>query len=417
MHEHGLIVHYAEIATKGKNRSRFVQQLADNLDRRLCSLGAGRTQTLSGRLWVPLPKETKETKAEEALHRRLQTVYGVCTYSFAIACPLNMQSMQEVALGLAKQSTFETFRITSRRVFKNQPYSSMQVDMDLGAHVLENCSNTKVKLRNPDLEIFVEMMPNRAFVYAEKHPGLSGLPVGVTGRVACLLSGGIDSPVAAARMQQRGCRVVFVHFHSQPFLNRVSQEKAEALANHLAEYQGSAMLYLVPLGELQRDIVTCVPAPMRMILYRRFMLRLAENIAVQEHAKVLVTGESLGQVASQTLSNLVAIDACVSLPIMRPLIGFDKAEIVAAAKKLGTYETSIQPDQDCCQFFVPKNPETHARKNDVEMFEARLAIDALCNDALSRTEKKSLTATFISESIKNNACSNKNAYHATEAIL
>jgi thiamine biosynthesis protein ThiI len=211
------------------------------------------------------------------------------------------------------------------------------------------------------------------------------MPTGVSGRVACLLSGGIDSPVAAYRLAKRGCSVVPIHFHSYPFVTRASQEKVREIAGVLSTYQMRTNLRLVPFGELQRQIVLSVPAPMRVVIYRRFMLRIAERLARDARAKALVTGEAIGQVASQTLENLTVIAAATTMPVLRPLIGMDKEEIIAEAIKIGTYEISIIPDQDCCQLFTPRSPETHARMWQVVKAESGLPVDEMVKAAVDAT--------------------------------
>jgi thiamine biosynthesis protein ThiI len=227
------------------------------------------------------------------------------------------------------------------------------------------------------LTIDVEALTAQAFSSFGKAPGAGGLPTGVSGRVVCLLSGGIDSPVAAWRMMRRGCRVVFVHFHSYPILSRASQEKARELAALLAAYQLRSRLVLVPFGEIQQRVVLTVAPPLRVVVYRRLMMRIAEAIAGDQKARALVTGEVVGQVASQTLENMQHINSVVRLPVLRPLIGMDKEEITAAAQRLGTYPISIIPDQDCCTLFTPRHPATRARERDVERAEASLPIDEI----------------------------------------
>ncbi|MFQ5896523.1 MAG: tRNA sulfurtransferase, partial [Nitrospinota bacterium] len=225
-----------------------------------------------------------------------------------------------------------------------------------------------------------------ALLYTEKLPGPGGLPVGVSGRVVCLMSGGIDSPVAAYRMMKRGCQAVLVHFHSVPYLSRASVEKASELAALLNRYQGRTALYLVPLGELQREVVLATPPPPRVVLYRRFMARIGEAIAARERAGAIVTGESLGQVASQTLSNLATIEGAVELPILRPLIGMDKLEIIRQAEAVGTYEVSIEPDQDCCTLFTPKHPAVRTTPEELRALEERLDVEGMVERALAGAE-------------------------------
>ena len=233
----------------------------------------------------------------------------------------------------------------------------------------------KVSLDTPELPIDVYIVEDAAYVAFRRDAGPGGMPHGTAGPVGCLLSGGIDSPVAAYRMIRRGCAPIFVHFHSAPFTDEASQEKVIDLARHLMRYKRAAPLYLVPFAELQRRIVAETKPAYRVILYRRFMMRCAERIAISHGARALVTGEALGQVASQTLENLATIDDVTTIPVLRPLIGFDKLEIVREAERIGTFETSIEPHDDCCSFLMPQNPATHTRPSDLEKAEADFDID------------------------------------------
>jgi thiamine biosynthesis protein ThiI len=234
--------------------------------------------------------------------------------------------------------------------------------------------------------VAIEILPDGAYLSAGKLAGAGGLPVGVTGRGVVLLSGGIDSPVAAYRMMRRGLRVDFVHFHSYPLVSAASREKACDLAAHLTRYEARSTLMLVPFADVQRAIVARAPRPLRVVLYRRFMLRIASALAAQLGAQALVTGESLGQVASQTLENMTVIERAASLPMFRPLVGMDKNEIINEARRLGTFETSILPDQDCCSLFIPAHPETRARLDQVEAAEALFDVAQMVDDAVRRTE-------------------------------
>jgi len=252
----------------------------------------------------------------------------------------------------------------------------------IGARV-KLASGAKVDLSNPDLTIYIEVLPDEAFIYFEKIQGPGGLPVGVSGTVVCLLSGGIDSPVAAYRMMKRGCRVVFVHFHSQPFADRTSQEKATELARLLTRYQYASRLYVVPFGETQQEVVARTAGRFRVLVYRRLMLRMAEEIARKEGAQALVTGESLGQVSSQTLENIAAIEEAATLPILRPLIGMDKEEITQQARQIGSYEISTIPDQDCCSMFTPRQVVTRATDDEISFTERTLDLKPLVQRALS----------------------------------
>jgi thiamine biosynthesis protein ThiI len=273
-----------------------------------------------------------------------------------------------------------SFRVSARRADKRFPLTSPQIEREVGGRIKE-ARGWHVDLDDPELTITVEVLTNEAFYSFGKEPGAGGLPVGTSGRVACLLSGGIDSPVAAWRLIRRGCRVIFVHFHSYPILSRASQEKARELVQLLTRFQLRSKLLLVPFGEIQRQVVLSVAPPLRVVIYRRLMMRIAEAIARGHRARALVTGEVVGQVASQTIENLTAINDVATLPVLRPLIGMDKEEITAEARRLGTYPISIIPDQDCCTLFTPRHPATKARMADVQRAEAALPIDTIVSTA------------------------------------
>jgi thiamine biosynthesis protein ThiI len=283
-----------------------------------------------------------------------------------------------------------SFRVTVRRADKQFPLPSPQLEREIGGRV-QDARGWPVDLDRPALNIRVEIVPGEVFYSFGNQPGAGGLPMGTAGRVVALLSGGIDSPVAAWRMMRRGCHAALVHFHSYPFLSRTSQDKARQLAEVLTRYQLKTALQLVPFGELQRQVTLSVPGAMRVVIYRRLMLRIAERIAGRIGAKALVTGDVVGQVASQTLDNLAVVGAAVTLPVYRPLIALDKEEIVAAAERLGTYAISIVPDEDCCTLFTPRHPETHASPADVERLEAGLPIAAMVDAAVGQSTIERLT--------------------------
>ncbi len=276
----------------------------------------------------------------------------------------------------------ESFRISVRRADKRFTPPSPEVERILGRRV-QDAKGWRVDLTRPALVIWVEIVPGEAFIHFGKLPGPGGLPLGTSGRVVVLLSGGIDSPVAAWRMMRRGCYSTLVHFHSYPFLSRTSQDKARDLARLLTRFQLRTRLYLVPFGELQRQITLSVPGPLRVVVYRRMMFRIADRVADRVRAQALATGEVIGQVASQTLENMSVISAVARRPILRPLIGLDKEEIVAEAERLGTYPTSIIPDEDCCTLFTPRHPATRARAYEVEQAERTLPIAEMTNAAFA----------------------------------
>jgi thiamine biosynthesis protein ThiI len=275
--------------------------------------------------------------------------------------------------------------VRTKRGYKAFPLTSPEINREVG-HYLQQHFGAAVNLDRPELTVSIEILPHEAFFYFDREAGPGGLPVGVSGTVACLVSGGIDSPVAAYRMLKRGCPAVFLHFHSYPILSRVSQEKVRDLVTLLTRYQFASRLVLIPFAPIQQQIVAEVPAPYRVVLYRRFMVRIAEALAHLTGAQALVTGESVGQVASQTLENLAAIDDVSRLPILRPLIGMDKQEIVGQAIALGTYDISIIPDQDCCTLFVPHNPTVRADSEVIARIEAHLDIRGLIQQGIDNVQ-------------------------------
>jgi thiamine biosynthesis protein ThiI len=312
----------------------------------------------------------------------------VANFSQAISLPRDIETLAAAAVAAARARRFESFRIACKRADKSYPLTSPEVCRQVGAAVVAATGGT-VNLETPDLTIEIEVLGREALLSTGRVAGPGGLPVGSSGHVVALLSGGIDSPVAAARLMRRGCRVTFVHFHGAPYLDGASSAKARELAALLSRQQFRSELHLVPFGALQREIVVQTPRPHRVVLYRRAMIRIAEAIARRLGAEALVTGDSLGQVASQTLQNLVAIDAAASMPVLRPLIGTDKNEIIAEAQALGTYAVSIEPDQDCCQLFVPRHPSTRTPERVAAMLEAAMDLGPMHARVLDETVTES----------------------------
>jgi tRNA uracil 4-sulfurtransferase len=375
-----LIGRYHEIVLKGHNRWRFVDQLKNNLRTIFADYPPGMVRGEGPRIMAELSEQISDATAAG----RAALLFGIQNFSISRALPLDMDALKAEALRIARDSSARSFRISAKRAEKRFALNSMEIDRMVGAEVADTLG-LKVDLENPDLDISIEILPGIAYVSAGKMPGPGGLPVGTTGRGLVLLSGGIDSPVAAWRMMRRGMRVDFVHFHSYPLVSAASREKATELAAHLNRYQARSTLALVPFADIQREIVARAPRPLRVILYRRFMVRIASALALSSGAQVLVTGESLGQVASQTLENIVVIEKATALPILRPLLGMDKNEIVQQARLLGTFEISILPDQDCCSLFIPAHPETHARLEEVDAAEAVFDIERMVRDTVRRT--------------------------------
>jgi len=374
---HSVVVHYQEIALKGNNRPWFIARLARNLRQATADLGVRDVRVLMGRIELMLDGDVSWPGVRE----RLARVFGVANFAKAGRAPLDVETIASAILqDLDGTINPRTFRVSARRADKRFPLTSPQIEREVGGRIKEARGWT-VNLDDPEFTIHVEALTNEAFYYFGKELGAGGMPVGVSGRVACLLSGGIDSPVAAWRLMRRGCRVLLVHFHSYPILSRASQEKARELARLLAQYQFHSRLFLVPFGEIQQQVTLTVPPPLRVVIYRRLMMRIAERIAKDHRAQALVTGEVVGQVASQTLENLASINEVVSMPVLRPLVGMDKDEITAQAQRLGTYPVSIIPDQDCCTLFTPRHPATKARSHDIERAETTLPITEIVERA------------------------------------
>ena len=376
-----VVIHYNEIGLKGRNQPLFLRRLEANLLRATAGTGIRRVDERSGRLVMPLPHDAEWPTIRE----RLRCVFGIANFSLADRSDLDLSALKAAMDRSLEGRAFASFRISTRRAYKQFPLNSEGLNRELGAHVLER-THARVSLEHPEVTIHIEVLPRDIYFAFGREAGPGGLPVGVSGNVVALLSGGIDSPVAAHRLMKRGCRAVFVHFHSHPFQDATSRAKAADLVRCLTRFQFHSRLYLAPFGEVQRQIVAAAPGPLRVVLYRRFMTRIAAEIARREGAKALVTGESLGQVASQTLDNLAVIEEAVEIPILRPLIGSDKEEIVQQARALGSYEISILPDQDCCSLFVPRHPATFSTLEEVRQAESQLPVAALVRTAMEQVE-------------------------------
>lgn len=371
-----VIVHYQEIALKGRNRPWFISRLVRNLRVATSDLDVRAVRALMGRIELELGPDARwdEVKA------RLRCVFGVANFSMAGRAKLDLDAIAEAILSDLGDRSVASFRVSVRRADKRYPLTSPEIEREVGGRI-KQVRGWHVNLSKPALTIHVETLADEAFYYFGKEKGAGGMPTGVSGRVACLLSGGIDSPVAAYRLMRRGCTVVLVHFHAYPIHSLTSQEKVREIAELLTRYQQRSRLYLVPFGDIQRRVVLAVPAALRVVIYRRLMMRIAWALAQQARARALVTGEVIGQVASQTLENLSVTDSVVEAPIFRPLIGMDKDEITEQAERLGTYPISIIPDEDCCQLFTPRNPATKAKPREVEAAERKLPIDDLVAEA------------------------------------
>lgn len=381
-----VIVHYKELSLKGRNRPWFVQMLAQNIKRALAGLHVQSVRSIIGRIEIELSSDpVTAANSREEIRRRLGRVFGIANFSFASRGPHDLDQLAGVILADLGTRQTASFRVSARRADKRFPLISPQIEREVGGRI-KDATGWRVDLENPALTIHIDIMPDGAFYFFGKEPGAGGLPTGTSGRVACLLSGGIDSPVAAYRMMRRGCSVLLIHFHSYPILSRASQEKVREIAALLTRHQLRSRLLLVPFGELQQQVVLSVNPELRVVVYRRLMLRIAERLAKRWQAKMLVTGDVIGQVASQTLENMQTIASATSMTILRPLVGMDKDEIAGEAERIGTFPISIIPDQDCCTLFTPRHPATRARPRDALIAEQSLPVEEMVASAVAAAE-------------------------------
>ncbi len=386
-----VIVKTHELALKGKNRPWFLRKLTENL--RTATEGSGVSKVWQAQLMIGLSLE--DDGAWPEVKNRVMDCFGVAKFFLAREFPQDLDLIQQALPALLEGYKFQSFRIETNRADKRFPMTSPEVNIKLGKFV-EDFSGARVDLSHPDLTIYLDIQTRGILVYFDETRAHGGLPVGSSGRVAVMLSGGIDSPVAAWHMMKRGCPATYVHFHSYPLVDRSSIEKASELVQHLARFQRRSELVLAPLAEIQKRIIVETPPAYRVLLYRRFMLRITELLAKQSGAKALVTGESCGQVSSQTLENIAVVDDVAGMPVLRPLIGMNKEEIVGMSQDIGTFPISIQPDQDCCSLFVPRHPETRARLETVQRLEQGLPVDELVAEAVAGASREQVPSPYLS---------------------
>jgi thiamine biosynthesis protein ThiI len=377
-----VIVHYGELALKGRNRPWFTSMLVRTIVAVLAGLDVRDVRPVVGRIVIRLGPDGDGQWDE--IRDRLSRLPGIGNFSRATHVVPDLDAIAAVILTAAAEMSARSFRVSARRADKRFKIPTPDIEREIGRRVRE-ATGWPVDLEQPDLNIRIEVLTSDAFVHFRKEPGVGGLPIGTSGKVMALMSGGIDSPVAAWRMIRRGCRAHFVHFHSYPIMSRTSQDKARELVRLLTRFQLQSRLYLVPFGAIQQQVVVDVPPPLRVVVYRRLMMRIAERLGASAGARALVTGDSVGQVASQTIENLAAVGEVTSLPILRPLMGFHKEEITLDAQRIGTYATSIQPDEDCCTLFTPRYPTTRARPGEAGVAEQALNIAALVERAVGES--------------------------------
>lgn len=360
-----ILVHYGELALKGANRPFFERLLRENISK-VFSFGGCKFKNIGGGLLI-----TGFNGSEEDAEKDLSKIFGIANFSFVIPVASDISAISESLWRGVKDKKFASFKIETRRADKDLSFDSSDVNKAVGEFIRIK-SGAKVDLENPELTCFVEIFRKESYLYFEKFPGAGGLPVGSGGRVLVLLSSGIDSPVAAWRMLKRGCDVDFIHFHGYPQTSRETLENVKELTGVLKMWGAKGRLFLAPFLEIQKELFKKLSEGEEgekeylVLLYRYFMLRIAEMKAEEIGAQALVTGDNLGQVASQTVPNLIALDKAVRMSIFRPLLGFDKKEIIVCAREIGTYEISIRPGDDCCTLFVPRHPKISASFSDIQ---------------------------------------------------
>lgn len=378
-----ILIRYGELALKGKNRNVFEQQLAENIKQQLKGHNIKIKRTF-GRMYLYLNGEDFQEVAS-----KLDRVFGISSYSPAIKVELDVDKIKEACLAsiLTINPSPQTFKISVRRANKSFPISSQEMNHILGGHILKNLDGKiKVDVHHPDTEITVEIREESAYIMSERFPGAGGLPVGTSGKVMLLLSGGIDSPVAGYLALKRGLRIEAIHFHSYPFTSERAQQKVIDLCKKLCRYAGSIKLHMVPFTTIQTEIRQHIPDDYSITIMRRIMLRISERLAEKHKALGLVTGDSLGQVASQTLESMHTINEVTNLPIIRPLVTMDKQEIIQIAQQIDTYSISILPYEDCCTIFQPKSPKTKPTRQKASNLEKRLNLTELIEEAVEKTE-------------------------------
>lgn len=381
-----LIVRCGEVALKGMNKPYFERMLADRIRANLKGYKGVDVRRHEGLIFIRADKSLDI----DGIIKETAKVFGVASISKAVESESELNAIGEAAVSymmdLIEKRGVKSFKVEAKRADKNFPVKSPEIGRIIGAKVLIGCKVLKVDVHQPDVYLHVDVRHDRTYIYEGKVAGFGGLPLGTNGKGMVLLSGGIDSPVAAWLMAKRGMLIEAVHFHSYPYTSPRAQEKVEDLARILASYCGRFKMHAVNLLPIQEKIVENCPEEETTILVRRFMMKIAEKIAAENGCMMLITGENLGQVASQTAESLVVTDASVSMPVMRPLIAMDKVDIMEKAKEIGTYETSIQPYEDCCTVFLPKHPATKPRLERILASESRLNCETLIDDAIKARE-------------------------------
>lgn len=374
------VIHYSEIAIKGGNREFFESKLIQNLKERLEEFDV-KVEKRYGKILLQTPE-----KNNEEIKKILSLFPGIECFAEIKIAKLDLEDIKKTTLEICKEKEFSSFKVSAKRSFKKFPANSDKINHEVGAYIVEKLKK-KVQMKNPGLEIYIEIGEKEALLFSEKIKGVGGLPVGTSGKLVCLLSGGIDSPVSAFMMMKRGAKIILCHFFNKTINAEASLGKVKELAQTLSKYQMETKLWVVPFSNLQKQIIMNVPSKCRMIIYRRIMCHIANKIAEKENAKGILTGDSLAQVASQTLDNLMCIYNSSKLLVYSPLIGQNKIETIELANKIGTYKTSILPYNDCCSFMNAPHPEINANLQDILEIEKNVEnLDALEKEAVQKIE-------------------------------
>ncbi|MFZ7101927.1 MAG: tRNA uracil 4-sulfurtransferase ThiI [Peptococcaceae bacterium] len=380
-----ILIRYGELSLKGKNQKLFIRRLMRNIQEMILRYTGDRVylEMEKGRLFLRLNGENPEK-----YYAPLRKVVGLLSFSPVRRTELDWEQIQEAAWEefAAAQGPKDTFRVTVSRPNKRFPLKSPEAQKEIGAYILVKTANLKVDLHNPDIHVYIEIRDEAAYIYTQKIPGMGGLPLGMGGKALLLLSGGIDSPVAGWLTMKRGVIIEAVHFYSYPYTSERAKEKVLDLAKVLADYAGEITVHVVPFTKVQEAISAKCYESLWITIMRRFMLRISQKIAENRRAKALVTGESLGQVASQTIESMYTINHVTNMPVIRPLVTMDKEEIMCLARKIKTYDISIRPYEDCCTVFLPKEPKTKPGVAACEKEEIRLEVESLVEEAVNNIE-------------------------------
>jgi thiamine biosynthesis protein ThiI len=371
-----VLIRFGELSTKGKNRKDFIQRLLLNIKRTLHAYPALAYRRTHDRIYITLNGED-----EDGIREKLKTVFGISSFSFTAKIPSDIETIGQTCLAIAQESDKHTFKMITKRHDKSFPMKSDEINRTVAGSILRN-TDLKVDVHDPELSIRVEVHKNETYITYEKIPGAGGFPTGINGKVMLMLSGGIDSPVAAYEIMKRGIEVEAVHYASPPYTSENARKKVLDLAAMVSAYQGAMKVHVMNFTNIQLAIYKTAGDPYAVTLMRRMMFRLAERIAEQNGCLAIATGESVGQVASQTLESIACINSVISIPALRPLICFDKLEIINLAQKIGTYETSILPFEDCCTIFDPKNPVTKPSVEKSEFYEGKFNYADMLDEAV-----------------------------------